>query len=89
DPQALQLRAGMAVVRGRSTDALPLLQQAEDGFLSADMQLYAAVARRRLGQLLGGEAGRELVRDAEAWMTDQGIRNPARWSAMYAPGFPD
>jgi len=53
------------------------------------MLLYAAVAGRRRGQLLGGDAGRELVQNAETWMIGQGIRNPARWSAMYAPGFPD
>jgi len=51
-------------------------------------ELFATVARRQRGQLLGGAAGRELVQEADAWMTDQGIHNPVRWSAMYAPGFP-
>ena len=27
--------------------------------------------------------------EANAWMTSQGIQNPTRFTAMYAPGFPD
>jgi len=47
------------------------------------------VARRRRGQLQAGDQGRQLIQDAEVFMTAQQIRNPARWTAMYAPGFPD
>jgi hypothetical protein len=53
-------------------------------------QLYydlAAVSRRRLGELLGGESGRAIVADADSWMADQQIVNPIRTTAMYAPGF--
>ena len=52
------------------------------------MTLYAAVARRRLGQVVGGETGQKLVAEAERWMHGQSIVNPARWTMMYAPGFP-
>ncbi len=53
--------------------------------MAADMALHAACARRRQGEVLGGEAGRGLVARADAWMTEQKIRNPERMAAMLAP----
>jgi hypothetical protein len=53
------------------------------------MQLYAAVARRRLGALLGGERGRALRQRTEEWMASQEIRNPGAMSRLIAPGLPD
>ena len=53
------------------------------------MELYAAVARRRLGALQGDDRGRELQRQAEAWMAAQQIKNPVCLTRMLAPGFPD
>ena len=59
------------------------------GFEACDMRLFAAAARRCLGQLVGGSEGRTLMACADTWMAGQGIRNPARMTALYAPGFPD
>ena len=58
-------------------------------FEAVDMGLFAAAARRRLGTLLGGDAGRALIAQADAWMAAQEVRNPARMAAGLAPGFPD
>ncbi|MHC5544784.1 hypothetical protein ACYOEI_41655, partial [Singulisphaera rosea] len=52
-----------------------------------DMALYAAATRRQLGMILGGDEGRSLISEADAWMTRQGVVNPARMAAMYSPGF--
>jgi hypothetical protein len=52
------------------------------------MQLYAAVARRRIGALQDDARGRELHRQAEEWMAAQTIRNPTAFTRMLAPGFP-
>ncbi len=51
-----------------------------------DMGLLATAARRRLGGLLGGERGRGLVAAADAWMAKERIQNPARMTALCAPG---
>jgi hypothetical protein len=51
----------------------------------ADMLLYAAVARLRLGEMLGDDEGSALAGEARAWMTGQGVRSPDRFAAMLAP----
>lgn len=89
DPIALLLRAGIASVEGRDTTALAYLQDAADKFDRADMGLYAAVAKRRLGALQAGDHGRALQQQAEAWMASQQIKNPVCLTRMLAPGFPD
>ena len=86
-PLAGLLRAGIAAQGGKAEPAAALLAEAERGFEAAEMALYAAAARRRRGQLLGGDEGRELVTAAEQWMRAQDIENPARMTAMLAPGF--
>jgi len=86
DALALLLRAGAAATRGETERALSLLEAAETGLAAADMALHAAVARRRRGELLGGDSGRALVAAADAWMASQAIRNPERMTAMLAPG---
>jgi hypothetical protein len=88
DPIALLLRAGIANLEGRTPLALQLLHDAADRFERADMKLYVAVSRRRIGALQDDPAGRELQRRAEAWMAAQNIRNPASITRMLAPGFP-
>ena len=52
------------------------------------MGLYAATARRRLGQLVGGDEGPGLVARADSWMLAHGVKNPAKFTNMYMPGFP-
>ena len=83
------IRAGAAACRGDTASAVRLLSQAAPGFESLDMHLHAAAMRRRLGRLLGGDEGRVLVEQADAWMAAQTIRNPARMTAVFAPGFRD
>jgi tetratricopeptide (TPR) repeat protein len=89
DPIALLLRAGIAYVEGSTHMALRCLQDAADQFDRADMKLYAAVARRRIGALQDDAPGRELQRQAEEWMATQQIKNPMCMTRMLAPGFPD
>jgi tetratricopeptide (TPR) repeat protein len=89
DPIAWLLRAGIASVEGDTLLALRYLHAAVDRFERADMRLYANVARRRVGDLQNDDRGREVLRHSEEWMAAQNIKNPAAWTRMFAPGFPD
>jgi hypothetical protein len=51
------------------------------------MHLHVAVARRRLGQMLDNSQGQAMVQQAEEWMNEQTIRNPARMTDLLAPGW--
>jgi hypothetical protein len=83
------IRGGIANLRGKLDEAVVLLDTAEKELLTADMELYAAAARRQRGKLIGGDEGQLLVRSADEFMAGQDIRNPARIAAMLVPGFPD
>jgi serine/threonine protein kinase len=81
------LRAGVAVCRDERERASAILREALATFEATGMFLYAAAARRRLGELIGGDEGRRRIEQADAWMAEQKIRNPTRMTALYAPGF--
>jgi hypothetical protein len=88
EPAARVLRAALAL-REAPEVAIAELREAARGFQEADMALHAAVARRRLGKLIGGDDGRVLLDAAEAWFHAEGVKNPDALAAMLAPGFPD
>ncbi|HVK69289.1 MAG TPA: AAA family ATPase [Polyangium sp.] len=85
-PSAALLRAAVAQIRGQGDEALAYLDAAIRGFDGAEMVLHAACARRRKGELSGGEAGGALVAVADTVMTQRGVRRPDRWAAIFAPG---
>lgn len=87
-PIAQLLHAGIASIEGDTQPAVRHLHDAVERFARADMHLYAAVARRRLGALQDDAAGRDLRRQADDWMASQAIRNPVAMTRMLAPGFP-
>jgi hypothetical protein len=85
----LLIRAGVANLSGDADTALRHLEAAEAKFTEAEMAAYRSVVRLRRGELIGGEAGRELVAESDSWLGGQGIRNLSAWARMYAPGFED
>ncbi|MDI1446330.1 serine/threonine-protein kinase [Polyangium sp. 6x1] len=85
-PSAALLRAAVARLRGQEDEALTYLDAAIRGFDEAEMALHAACARRRKGELSGGESGRALVAVADTVMEQRGVRRPDRWAAIFAPG---
>jgi tetratricopeptide (TPR) repeat protein len=84
---ALLLRAALAAGAGQPDHAVVLLREAIELAHKGDMALCVALARHRLGTLLGGDEGRALIAQAEHWMFSQGIVQPERVMRLFAPGF--
>jgi hypothetical protein len=89
EPLVPLIRAPIARYYGDNSRTAALLSEAAQGFDHADMCLRAMAARRRLGQSVGGVHGRELIAEADDWMSSQEIRNPALLTRMLAPGWPE
>jgi eukaryotic-like serine/threonine-protein kinase len=87
NPLAHFTYAALAKQRGDTSRAEALTMKAVEGFEAADMALYAAAARRRLGELRGGDEGRNLIAQSEEWMSKQQIKNPVAVTNLMAPGF--
>ncbi len=86
DPLAQLIRASLAALRGDTRGAIELLASAETDFEAADEGLYAAAARARRGELVGGPEGEKLRAEADAWMSKERVVNPARIRMLLAPG---
>ena len=85
-PWAHLVHGGLLSMEGDQRAAIDRLVAAAAGFDSFHMGLYAAVARRRRGQLLGNDEGLRFILDADRWMESEGVRNPARMADAFAPG---
>lgn len=79
-------RAAVAHADRRPDEAQTWLTRAVSGFSACDMRLYAAAARFRLGRLVGGDQGRELIGESTRTMTDEGVVRPDRIANLLAPG---
>lgn len=86
-PFAMLIHATVAQRRSQSEQARTSLSQAIQGFENSGMNLYATAARRRLGETLGDARGRQLITQADAWMTGQRIKAPELMTRMLVPGF--
>lgn len=86
-PFASLVRAGIANRKGDKELAGRLLSEAATTFKQQDMELYAAASRRRLGEMVGGDHGYQLLAETSAWMSSQRIKNPDAMTRMLAPGF--
>jgi tetratricopeptide (TPR) repeat protein len=81
------LTAGAFACRGDSRRACAALEETIAIFEKVGMPIHAAVARRRLGECRASAGGDQLIDEADAAMVERDIRNPARMTALYAPGF--
>jgi hypothetical protein len=75
--------AGAAAARGDAQTAASLFEHAEAACEAAGLHLFGAAARRRRGEL---EANPGIVSDADDWMRQHAVRNPARMTLLLAPG---
>jgi eukaryotic-like serine/threonine-protein kinase len=83
---AAVLEGGLAIEQRKLELASQRLRSAVDGFEAAGLRLYAAAARRRLGQLIGGSEGQALLVHAEVDMTAEGVSDLEATSEMLTPG---
>ncbi len=79
------VRAGAAASLGDSAAARAGYAAAAEGFERAQMALFTAAAKRRHGQLLGGDEGASQVRAADQVFSSQAVARPDRMVAMLAP----
>jgi hypothetical protein len=77
------IRAGLSPAQERDR-AVAFLRQAQACAVSAGMGLIGVAIRSRLGELTGDEALRE---ESRAWLTARGVKSPARFVQLLAPGF--
>ena len=88
-PLVASVRAGVSLARGPDERAVELLESAESGFEVCEMSMYAAGARRRRGEIIGGDEGRALFEATDAYKASESVANPKRMTRLLAPGFPD
>jgi serine/threonine protein kinase len=86
-PLARLIEAAVHVRRGDRDRAIEALASAADDFGACDMALWAAAAKWRRGEVLGGDHGRRLVGEADAKFHAEGVKEPASFCRMLAPGF--
>jgi serine/threonine protein kinase len=79
------LRATLAVHEGERDSAIKSFRDAVALAERTHVFFIAAVARRRLGLLLGGDKGGELIAAAELWMRQAGIHNVERMTTLLSP----
>lgn len=80
------VRAGVAATRRDVRQAIACCAAAEQRFTALEMGQCAAAARRRRGELVGGDTGRSLITGADDWLATHGVRNPVRMTGLLAPG---
>jgi serine/threonine protein kinase len=80
------LTASVANATGDRPGAIAALRDVLAGAIAAEMMLHVAAARYQLGSLLGGEAGKAMVVQADEEMASRGVRSTARMAARLVPG---
>ncbi len=83
---AAMVEAARSNALGDREGTVRSLQRAADRAETAEMALYAAAARHRLGTQIGGTEGTALRRKAEETMRAKGVRAPERFAAIMLPG---
>jgi len=82
-PVADALEGNLDYLEGAPERAVRLMDRAEEAFRRLHMPCLAACARKRRGQLAGGEWGRRLEDESEAELSALGVVNAERWTRAY------
>ncbi len=84
---AALVRAGVESTLGEEAAAVELLRVALAGFDADDLRMHAAVTRRCLASLVGGDEGRALRASADATMAVEDVTQNDGITHLLAPGF--
>ncbi len=87
EPMGRYIAGCFAAAAGDRTRAREELERAASGLTRVDMGYLALCARQRYAELLGGDAGRELMRKCHEEFGARGVVDIAACLAMSAPGF--
>ncbi|MCB9655318.1 MAG: protein kinase [Deltaproteobacteria bacterium] len=82
------IRATVLTLNGRVDEAVAMLKSAEAVFSEYSMAMHLMAARRRRGQLIGGDEGKALIDASEAWFVEQTVAEPNRFAQFVMPGDP-
>jgi hypothetical protein len=80
------LNAALALGVGDRDQAAERLRDSVKRLDAADLGMHAAAARRRLGQLLGGDEGRALLATGDSFMQAQNVTNREAITELCCPG---
>jgi eukaryotic-like serine/threonine-protein kinase len=80
------LTASVANAAGDRAGAIAALRDVLAGATAAELMLHVAAAQYQLGSLLGGEAGKAMVAQADEEMASRGVRSSSRMAARLVPG---
>jgi hypothetical protein len=78
------IEAAAAQLEGRTDEARAHLADATALSEACGMQVICALARRRTGELMGGELGARIAADADAALHRHGIAEPAKFARTFA-----
>jgi hypothetical protein len=84
---ASTIRAALFFERGDTASASAVLGTAADDLDALGWGCFGSAARRRRGELLGGEAGQRIVRAVDQELAAQGVKRPDILCSVNAPGF--
>ena len=81
------LRGELRLQQGLEDEAARVWTLAAERLSAVHMEGTAAVTRRCLGTLLGGDHGEALVRASDDWLTRHGVADPERISWLHVGGY--
>jgi hypothetical protein len=80
---AAHIRGALHALQGEWPKAVAEMESCARRFEQCEMKIYAASARRRLGEWTGGEGGRERIADADRFMQSEKIPDPRAAARMH------
>ena len=75
----------IAAARGDTEGAVSQFRRAIPLFVEHAMALEAALCKRALGELVGGDEGKALIAEGDAFLVRQRVKNADRMARCFVP----